>query len=214
ADGVGDAAFGPRPEPPTEIDAFGYVHQSAAGPLGAVLVIVVGMEHVEIGIEGDVAIGIAIANRVDVHLRAVGSAAKDGAGAERSGPAAIGAFDDVVVIAGGDVKPAVIADGQARDLMVMPTAESLGDDLLLAPGAVGLLLVAAHGPLATEVHPAIVDENARRQLLFEDDLGRVIGVFLNVEAEHFDAVFRRLAGDQDLTFRAVLVGEIDLRFRR
>ena len=54
--------------------------------------------------------GLRIADAIDVHLRAVRPAAEHGPGPQHGRPAAVGAFDVVVVVAGGDVEPAVVAD--------------------------------------------------------------------------------------------------------
>src|SRR2546427_108036 len=49
-------------------------------------------------------------------------------------------FRSIVIVAGGDVEPAVVADRQTGDLMVVISAKSLSDDLLIAPAAARLLL--------------------------------------------------------------------------
>src|SRR6185437_9767103 len=97
----------------------------------------------------------AEAARVLVDLGAVGPHAEDGAGAQHRGPAAVAALDVVVVVAGGDVEPAVVADRHPRDLVVVEAAEALGDDLLHVIGAARLaLLEAPDRATAGEVNPA------------------------------------------------------------
>src|SRR5262249_31924525 len=105
--------------------------QPAAGEFTAVFVVVVCMKGVESAVEGDVPIGIAVTDRMQVQLRAVGPATDDGAGAKHGHTAAITTFDIVIAVAGGNVQPPLIADRQTGNLVMVNTTESLRDDLWL-----------------------------------------------------------------------------------
>src|SRR5438105_3877864 len=92
---------------------------------------VVNVENVVAGVEGHVPVRVAEAARELVQFRPVRPAAKNRPGTEHGSPATVGAFDGVVDGAGGDVEPAVVAQGQAGNLPKAPTAEPVGDDFRL-----------------------------------------------------------------------------------
>ncbi len=208
ADVIGDAAARAAAQPPAEVGALGHVHEPAAGELAAVLVVVVGMEDVAGQVKSDVAIRIAVADRVSVHPGAVGPAAEDGPGAQHRGPAAVGALDHVVIVAGGNVEPAVGADGHAGHLVVMEAAKALGDDFLDVVGAARLaLLETAHRAPAGQINPAVVQQDAGGQLVFEDDFGLIPGAGAPGVLEDLDDVLDVLLHGGDLANGAVLVSE-------
>ena len=68
-------------------------------------------------VEDDLAVGVAESPGEDMHLRAVRQTAEDRPGAQNRCPAAVGSFDRVVIVAGGDVQPAVVSDGHPRHLL-------------------------------------------------------------------------------------------------
>src|SRR5262249_45064434 len=124
------------------------------------------------------------------------------------GPAAVGALDDVVVVAGGDVQPAVVADRQAGNLMVVEPAEAVGDHLLDVVVPAGLAAApAAHAAAAGGVQPAVVEEDRRGQLLFEHHGGLVVDAVGLGVGEGLDDVLDPLLHGGDGARGAVLVLE-------
>jgi len=78
----------------------------------------------------------------------------------------------------------------------MPAAKTKGDDFLLCPRAV-LFFAACKRPTVPwplRYNPAIVDEDARGKIFFEDDLGRVVLAGFGVKAEQLDAVLESACG--------------------
>src|SRR5262249_44262556 len=99
--------------------------------------------------------------------------------------------------------------GQAGDLMLTVAAEPLGDDLLDIVGTTLLaLLVATNGAAPAQVEPAVVQQNARRQLVFEDDLRLVEDTLALRVAQHLDDVLDALRDGGDAARGAVLVGDL------
>src|SRR5262249_34361399 len=131
-------------------------------------------EQVELVVVGDVAVRVAVADRVRFHLRAVGPAAEHRAGAQNGRAAAVRALHEVVVVAAGQVQEPVVADGQPRHLVVVEAAKTLCDDLADVPRtARSGLLPAPNGTAAGHVEIAIVPDDAGGQLFGNNRLGLV-----------------------------------------
>src|SRR5207302_1097166 len=110
-------------------------------------------------------------------FRAVQPATEDRPAAQHRRPAAVGALHIVIAGARGDVQPAARAEGQAAYLM-RQAAEALDDHFADVVGPARFtLLVSSHGAAAGEVEPAVVYQQARRQLVLQDQFGLVVGPF-------------------------------------
>ncbi|KZS01133.1 Uncharacterized protein APZ42_002297, partial [Daphnia magna] len=156
ADVVRPAAAGAFEQAPAVVHVLGHVNQPAAGEPTPVLVVVVGVEPVLTGVERQIAVRVAVADRERLQLRAVGLAAEHCPGSQHRRPAAVRPLGEVVVVPAGDVQPAVRSDGEPRHLMVVESAEPLGDGLFDVPFAVRLaLLVPPHAAAAGGVQPAV-----------------------------------------------------------
>jgi hypothetical protein len=91
--------------------------------------------------------------------------------------------------------------------MVEP-AETLGD------GFADIVFTARHGLPITldratpgEVNPAVVDEDAGGQFMFDDDLGLVVDAVARGAVQPLDHILDGLFHGGDLAFAAVFVGE-------
>src|SRR5205814_787481 len=99
-------------------------------------------------------------------------------------------------------------DRQARDLPALGAAETPGDDFLDVVLPVRLaLLVAPDGAAARQVEPAVVQQNARREFVFEDDLRPVVHALAAGVAQRLDDVLDALLHGRDVALRAVLVDD-------
>src|SRR5207248_7117526 len=113
---------------------------------------VVRVEEVEPVVVGDVAVRVAVPDRVDLYVRAVRVTPEHGPGAQHGRPAAVGPLDVVVVVAAGDVEQPVVAEGEAGHLVVVEPAEALGDGLADAPRVVRVGRPLGAGPADADLH--------------------------------------------------------------
>src|SRR5262245_59080864 len=132
--------------------------EPATGELTPVLVVVVGVEPVELVVVRQVPVRVAVTDGELFHLRSIGIAAKDRTGPQHGGSTAIGALDIVIVVARGDVELAIIANRQPGDLVVMKPTKPLSDDFAEVPRPAGPRLTIPPDRAAPRgVEPAVVE---------------------------------------------------------